>query len=930
MRKSKSTTQIKERRILEALRDSAEGIIEMDKFYAALYDRRDVALYFPVVAQRDNGRLRPVTEPWPARPYRPDIWLPDYVFIKESPVFIKGNFSEWLENNKLKYKLDPLPGSWMGVPLAARGRVLGVIVAENMQEGAYDAQSLDFFAAIANRAAGAIANNRLVESLRVVNQVGQALTSKVRLDQNEILTLIYEQAGELMNTDNMYIALYYQGTQMLSFPFAIMDGERQYDWPSRRVDLTMGEVEGLTEEVLINKRPLCPLDVEAWFRAKNIEPRVEPVPKSWVGVPLLGEDKVLGIISLQNDEVANLFGPDDIEILQAMAGQAAVALENTRLVDQLNVVNEVGQTLAANIDLDLGEILELVYKQTGRLMDTRNMYIAMYDQDTQTLRFPLAMYDGQREYDWPARKVDLTSEKVQGLTEKVLSTRKFLNPENVEEWYVDKDIKPKVLPVPKSWLGVPIISGERVLGVISLQNDEVAKLYSEDDIEVLQTLAGQAAVAIENARLYENLEERVRERTGEVQELNRQLAALQDIGVKITSRLDLEAVLNTIAENANVFMSADFSTLFSYNPDLEKFELGVRRGKVENKPVMPRKNGFTASTLKGKAAIFVENTEAQELNVELDFIAGKKVRAFAGIPLIAKGLPVGVLYVSFFEPHRFSEEEKQLLNLLASQAAVAIVNAELYENLEERVQERTRQLVDAQQRIADQEAVVTRTMISTDFVHRLNNLAGTIPIWAGQIREHLNAEDIHDDMLDVYLTNIESDTEKLLRAAEQLKLLPEAQSVNIKEILQALVRQARIQALTKIDIDLRCEEELPFVHAVAMELRNALWNVMENGIDAMPDGGTLRVTAESSKDAEGEVFINIEVQDEGIGIPQEITDKIFSPFYSTKEGHMGYGLWRARYIFERMGGNITFESTEGHGTTFIVRLPAAEEVGSDV
>jgi GAF domain-containing protein len=754
MRKSKSTTQIKERRILEALRDSAEGIIEMDKFYAALYDRRDVVLYFPVAAQRSDGQLKPIPELQPARSYRPDIWLPDYIFIEGTPVFVDKNFANWLAKHGLKYEFDPLPGSWIGVPLVARGRVLGVIVAEHMQEEAYDMRALGFLTAMANRAAGAIANSRLVESLRVVNQVGQALTSRVRLSREEILTFIYKQTGELMNTDDMYIALYDQGTQMLGFPFAMMDGERQYDWPSRRVDLTVGEIKGLTEEVLINKRPLCPKDVEAWFQGKGIKPKVRPVPKSWVGVPLLSEDKVLGIISLQNDEVANLFGPDDIDVLQAMAGQAAVALENTRLVDQLNVVNEVGQTLAAGIDLDLGEILELVYEQTGRLMDTRNMYIAMYDQDTQTLRFPLAMYNCKREYDWPARKVDLASETVQGLTEEVLRTRRFLNPENVEKWYANEGVEPKVLPVPKSWVGVPIISGERILGVIALQNDEVAKLYSDDDIEVLQTLAGQAAVAIENARLYEHLEERV--------------------------------------------------------------------------------------------------------------------------------------------------------------------------------QERTRQLVEAQQKIAGQEAVVTRTMISTDFVHRLNNLAGTIPIWAGQIREHLNAEDIQDEILDVYLTNIETDTEELLRAAEQLKSLPEAQSVNVGEILRALVRQGRIQTSSKIDIRMESKDKLPPVRAVAMELRNALWSVMENGIDAMPDGGTLRVTAESSTDAEGEACINIEVQDEGIGIPQKIADKIFSPFYSTKEGHMGYGLWRAKNIFERIGGSIAFNSSEGHGTTFIIRLPGLEEVGSNV
>jgi len=104
-----------------------------------------------------------------------------------------------------------------------------------------------------------------------------------------------------------------------------------------------------------------------------------------------------------------------------------------------------------------------------------------------------------------------------------------------------------------------------------------------------------------------------------------------------------------------------------------------------------------------------------------------------------------------------------------------------------------------------------------------------------------------------------------------------------------------------------------------------LWNVIENGIDAMPDGGKLTVKAASVLDKSGKEQIEIQISDEGQGIAQEAANKIFSPFHTTKAKHMGYGLWRARNIFERIGGTIDFESNEDIGTTFIITLPVSRE-----
>jgi len=263
--------------------------------------------------------------------------------------------------------------------------------------------------------------------------------------------------------------------------------------------------------------------------------------------------------------------------------------------------------------------------------------------------------------------------------------------------------------------------------------------------------------------------------------------------------------------------------------------------------------------------------------------------------------------------------------LLANQAAVAIENARLYQQLSQKIKE----LEDAQNKIAETEAVVTRMSIAADFVHRLNNLAGTIPIWIDQAREHLDTAALDDETLASYLDRIESDTDGLLRAAEQLKLLPAEQDVDMKSVLDALVRQSLVQTPANVEIYLDCEEKLPTVRAVRTELANAFWSIIENGIEAMPGGGMLTVKAETVADVSGQEWIKIQITDEGSGISEEEVDKVFSPFYTTRTGHMGYGLWRAKNIIQRVGGTITFESEEDVGTAFTIRLPVLKGAAED-
>jgi two-component system, NtrC family, sensor kinase len=395
-----------------------------------------------------------------------------------------------------------------------------------------------------------------------------------------------------------------------------------------------------------------------------------------------------------------------------------------------------------------------------------------------------------------------------------------------------------------------------------------------------------------------------------LQKRNEQLTALQEIGVDITSQLELKEVLGSIAEHANIIMSADFSTIFPYDFDKDKFDAGVRKGKIEIEPSIPSNTGFSVRITKSGRAVFSENAESS--GAKPTFIENKKVKSFAGIPLIAKGKTVGILYVNYFERHSFSKEEQEVISLLANQAAVAIENARLYQEVK-----------NTQSEIADKERILVLTSVAADFVHKMNNLAGTIPNWVTLARRQMNPELERDKRVIGYLEKISQDAKVILQEARRLQdPLPQPESIDVGELAGSIVAQMELIASPDIKMIFRAESSLGYVWAVKQQLSDALFNIIDNGVKSIVGQGTMLVQVRRDPDRL-EQFIRIDVSDTGSGIPSDKLDKIFElgTTYRPKSGGMGYGLWRARNIVEGIDGEIVARSESGKGSIFSILLP---------
>lgn len=241
--------------------------------------------------------------------------------------------------------------------------------------------------------------------------------------------------------------------------------------------------------------------------------------------------EIVGVLFV-NYRTPHAFDEAERQMIELFASQTAVALQNALRYEQLSVaierqkaVSEVGTQLTANIHLSEAEILGLLHEQASRVMDTKNMYIALYDKPADTVRFPLAYLNGQR-VDTAAKQGWQPRTGGRGRTEWIIRNRQPLLDKTLaesESWYDAPGRKEYIGQAFTSWVGVPMIVGDHVLGVIATYHPDRENVYGEDDVQVLSMMAGYAAIALDNARLLQELANRLME-LGKLRELSEELS----------------------------------------------------------------------------------------------------------------------------------------------------------------------------------------------------------------------------------------------------------------------------------------------------------------------------------------------------------------------------------------------------------------------
>jgi signal transduction histidine kinase len=376
---------------------------------------------------------------------------------------------------------------------------------------------------------------------------------------------------------------------------------------------------------------------------------------------------------------------DDLGYLEALGDQTSLALDRVELISdlerrltELNALRWVSQAIHFSVELDT--LLELIYAQTSKVLDTTNFYIALYNEAKETLSFAFYVENGER-YDmtdeWPLEMGGLHAEII-----------RYGQP-IVTDDYMSECLRRGISPggkAERAWMGVPLNAGERVIGVMNVSSSEPGVRYSPDQLSIFSAIAHQAAAIIDKTRLDKEMEERTL-----------QLSTLNEVASAINSTLDLDTVLDMITQKAVEILDAESGTLFLTDPDtgehVFQVAVGPSAGELVGLRLAPDKGIVGAAAATQEPMIVNDAQQDERWFSETDESSGYFTRALLAVPLINKGQSIGVLEVlNKADGSAFDDQDAQLMQAFASQAAIALENARLFTMTDQALAERVEEL----------------------------------------------------------------------------------------------------------------------------------------------------------------------------------------------------------------------------------------------
>jgi PAS domain S-box-containing protein len=366
---------------------------------------------------------------------------------------------------------------------------------------------------------------------------------------------------------------------------------------------------------------------------------------------------------------------DEQLLVKQVADQLSLALENARLfqetqsrAEELSVLNEMGRELSTK--LEVSAIAAVIYRYSSRLMDTRNFFIALYDEKNEEKSYPLAFEEG--------RPIEMRPSKLGngGFSDYIIRHKKAVFAPNNVLGHM-KALGINFVPLKdedtpsQSWMGVPLMIGERVLGLISVQSVQQTNVYDEHDRDLLTTIASQAAIAIENARLFQEAQRRAQE-----------TAALAEVGREISVTLDLETVLTRIAFYAKDLLRAESSAVYLPEAQGARWRaisvIGADAEEIMSDPI-PAGKGILGKIVLQKVGQIVNNANNQTEALTISGTEDIPFEHIMGVPILSADNVTGLMAVwRTGENKDFAAAELEFLTSLARQAAIAIENARLF------------------------------------------------------------------------------------------------------------------------------------------------------------------------------------------------------------------------------------------------------------
>jgi signal transduction histidine kinase/putative methionine-R-sulfoxide reductase with GAF domain len=650
--------------------------------------------------------------------------------------------------------------------------------------------------------------------------------------------------------------------------------------------------------------------------------------KSWMGIPLCASGEVIGMLAIDSRE-AGVYGDEERELAGAFADFAAVAVRNARLfattrrrIDELDTVNRVGAAVSSRLEVD--RLCEVVGENLGEIFSSGSVYVALLEEQSGTIRLPFYSHDG-------AREVYVGFPFGEGLTSQVIKSRA---PLNVGSGLADaaRALGGRALPgrVPLSWLGVPILSGNRALGVLCVQSCDRENAFSDEDLRLLSTIASTVGAGIRNARLYEEARRNAEE-----------AAALADAGREISESLDPDVVLRRIAMRANALLSKDSAAVFLLEGDLSLravVAVGRQAAELQGFRLAPG-SGIVGRAVATGEGLIVNDAMGDPEAVDVPGTPEEPGEKLIAAPLSLGGKVSGVMAVwRGVGEEPFVRDDLGFLSALARQAAVALENARLHRRVEDEAS-RSAALYEAASaaRIAAEEANRTKSRFLANMTHELRTPLNSIINLAYLVQD---GEEPPPPGIRDSASRIEASGRHLLGLINDILDLSKIEAgrmdVSPEESDFRAVARGVLSAAAGLErapgVELRDEipESLPPVLADRTRLRQVLFNLLANAVK-FTEAGHIAIRARAQ-----ERELVVEVEDTGIGMDEAQLPAAFAEFVQLDDdmdrraGGSGLGLPLSRHLVELQGGKLWAESRKGVGSVFRFTLPRADLPGREL
>jgi signal transduction histidine kinase len=650
--------------------------------------------------------------------------------------------------------------------------------------------------------------------------------------------------------------------------------------------------------------------------------------RSGMGVPMVREGKVLGAIVVVRT-VPGKFSERQVGLLQTFADQAVIAIENVRLFKELETrnrdVTEALEQQTATSDIlrvisqsqtDVQPVFDTIAGAAQKLCNASSGLVFTFDGQLIHLA-AIANLDPVGADAW-RNAFPRPPSRDTAATRAVLTRNIVAIPDVLDD--PDYVIGPAAASSGfRSALAVPLMREGNPIGVVGVGRTEPGS-FPDKQIALLQTFADQAVIAIENARLFKELEARTTQLTRSVGELE----ALGEVGQAVSSTLDLETVLNTIVSRATQLTGMDGGSIWEYDETREEFYLHAADKLPDELVEALRATPIRkAEGAVGRLAVTGEPVEIRDIVDEgvyqsrvREILVRLGYRSLLAVPLLREDHLLGALAVNRKSAGEFAPEVIELLKTFATQSALAIQNARLFREIEDK----SRQLETASRH---------KSEFLANMSHELRTPLNAIIGFSEVLSERMFGE-INDKQAE-YLGDILESGRHLLSLINDIldlskieagRMELEPSEFDLPAAIENTLILVRERAQRRgITLGRRVDERLGTIRADERKLKQVLLNLLSNALKFTPEGGQIDVRARRH-DGEAE----ISVTDTGVGIAPEDQETVFEEFRQVgmaarKVEGTGLGLAISRKFIELHGGRIWVKSQVGTGSTFAFTLP---------